>query len=518
MDSQQLLTAAQQGHPEAIAQIMHLGLAPYGIRASVTCHQQTLLVLLESLQALDAGVYGEVIRKGVKRLNPPHLQQLYVYGQRYGHPQPDWQQCFELHPTATSLASPSHPAPPSQRSPAPPRCSSRQWVALILPMITTSSLLGATTRAIVQLRPLPLTSSISVAQVPVLPTPTLTPPSELLPQPELPPLPPPPAPTPITIKAVGDIILGTDFPENRLPPNQGKQLLQPIKPYLKGADFLFGNYESTFTTYRHPAKVMVPGKPIYAFRTPPGYVFRLREAGFHVLNVANNHSFDFFERGFLDTIRSIQVAGMQAVGKKGQILYTRVRSQTVAWIGFSYLDYHNSVQDLATAQTLVQQAKKKADVVVVSYHAGTEGADATRTLNQTEYFRRENRGNVMAFSRTVVDAGADLVLGHGPHVPRAIELYRDRLIAYSLGNFVGYQTLSTVGNLGHSLILSVELNPTGEFLKGEIIPVQLNGVGVPFYDPQHRSIKLIQQLNQLDFPKTPLKIDNKGILTRLQTP
>ncbi len=514
MDSQQLLTAAQQGHPGAIAQIMHLGLAPYGIRASVTCRQQTLLVLLESLQALDAGVYGEVIWKGVKQLNPPHLQKLYVCGQQYGHPQPDWQRCFELHPLAAS------PEVSSPKTSAPPLRSARQWLALLLPMIAASSLLGAATGAIVKLRPLPPVGGLAqrLAQVPVFPTPTLTPPPELLPRPELPPLPPFSPPTPITIKAVGDIILGTDFPENRLPPNQGKQLLQPIKPYLKGADFLFGNYESTFTTYRHPAKVMVPGKPIYAFRTPPGYVFRLREAGFHVLSVANNHSFDFFERGFLDTIRSIQVAGMQAVGKKKQILYTPVRSQTVAWIGFSYLDDHNSVQDLATAQTLVQQAKQKADIVVVSYHAGSEGADAVRTLNQTEYFRSENRGNVVAFSRTVVDAGADLVLGHGPHVPRAIELYRDRLIAYSLGNFVGYQTLSTVGNLGHSLILSVELDPTGEFLKGEIIPVQLNGAGVPFYDPQYRSVKLIQQLNQLDFPKTPLRIDNKGILTRIQAP
>jgi poly-gamma-glutamate synthesis protein (capsule biosynthesis protein) len=238
----------------------------------------------------------------------------------------------------------------------------------------------------------------------------------------------------------------------------------------------------------------------------------LKEAGFDVLSVANNHSFDFFEQGFNDTIAHIEAAGMQAVGRKDEILYVEAQGLTVAFIGFSTYSYHNRVQDLEGAIALVQTAKAQADIVVVSFHAGKEGTDATVTRDQTEYFFSENRGNVVQFSRTVIDHGADLVLGHGPHVPRALELYNGKLIAYSLGNFVGYRSLSTVGPLGTSLILQLDLDAQGNFVGGQIIPVALDRNGVPYLDDHFGGVLLVRQFTQRDFPNTPLEIDDLGYI------
>ncbi len=312
----------------------------------------------------------------------------------------------------------------------------------------------------------------------------------------------------IKIKAVGDIVPGTNYPDNRLHP-QNKILFQAAKPLLKGADLLFGNFESTLTNYPYSPKG-VGGGLIVAFRTPPSYTQLLKEAEFDVMSVANNHSFDFSDQGFADTIRNLEKAGIQALGKKGQILIAHRKGLSIAWIGFSYFEDHNSINNLSKAKALVQKARQHADIVVISVHAGAEGTGAMRVRNQTEFFAGENRGNLVQFSQTMIDNGADLILGHGPHIPRALELYKGKLIAYSLGNFMGYRTLSTAGELAYSLVLEVELNNQGDFVSGKIIPVLLSRDGVPYPDRQGRSIKLIRQLTQSDFPKTRLIIDNNG--------
>ena len=316
----------------------------------------------------------------------------------------------------------------------------------------------------------------------------------------------------IKIKAVGDIVPGTNYPQNRLHP-QKKILFQSVKPILKGADFLFGNFESTLTNYPYSPKG-TGGGLIIAFRTPPSYTQLLKEAGFDVMSVANNHSFDFSVQGFKDTSQNLEKAGIKALGKKGQILIGKRKGLSIAWIGFSYFDEHNSLKNLKEAKALVRKASQKADMVVISVHAGAEGTGAMRVRNQTEFFLGENRGNLVQFSHTMIDNGADLILGHSPHVPRALELYKGKLIAYSLGNFMGYQTLSTQAQLAYSLVLEVELNHQGDFVSGKIIPVHLNPEGIPYPDRQGRSIRLIRQLTKSDFPKTRLTIDNKGRILR----
>lgn len=312
----------------------------------------------------------------------------------------------------------------------------------------------------------------------------------------------------ITIKAVGDVILGSNYPDNNIP-SDGSILFQSVKPLLGNADILFGNFESTLTDYPNTVK-NVGGGAVYAFRTPPSFTRYLQEAGFDVLNIANNHSYDFDDKGFEDTITNINSLGMQAVGKKGQIVYKEVNGITVAFIGFSNYDFHNSILDFEGTRRIIQQADQKADIIVISIHAGAEGTAALHIRNETEYFYGENRGNKVLFAEVAIKAGADLILAHGPHVPRALELYDGKLIAYSLGNFVGYETLSTQGEKGYSLVLEVRLNSQGDFMSGKIHPVRLNISGIPYPDPEGKSISLIRYLTQSDFPNTPLEIDVDG--------
>lgn len=313
----------------------------------------------------------------------------------------------------------------------------------------------------------------------------------------------------IKIKAVGDIIPGTNYPSNKLPASK-EALFQDVKPALQGADIVFGNFESTLTNYPRSAKNVGRGL-VFAFRTPPEYTSILKDAGFDILSVANNHSFDFFEAGFDDTIENINKLGMKAVGRRDEIVYHEVKGVKFAFIGFSYFSVHNNMLDLEASRAIVQKAEAEgADIIVISVHAGAEGTAALNIRNKTEYFYGENRGNKVLFARTLIDAGADLVLGHGPHVPRALELYNGKLIAYSLGNFMGYRTLSTKAQLGYSLVLEADLDPVGNFKGGKIIPIHLNSKGVPYRDNKFRSVGLIRSLTQSNFPETPLEIDSQG--------
>ncbi|NER37605.1 MAG: CapA family protein [Oscillatoria sp. SIO1A7] len=315
-------------------------------------------------------------------------------------------------------------------------------------------------------------------------------------------------PASIAIKAVGDIVPGTNFPSNKLPAKPDL-LFESVEPYLQGADLLFGNLECPLTLHPYSAKDI--SRPlVFAFRAPPSYAQVFKKIGFDVMNIANNHSSDFGSVGLKDTIAHLEKAGLKTIGQKNEIIYLTVKNVPVAWIGFSTYHYHNSVHDLENAQRLIAEAKQKAEIVVVSMQAGAEGVAAKHVRNRTEMFYGENRGNVVRFARFAIDAGADLILGHGPHITRALELYKGKLIAYSLGNFIGYRSLSTAGQLSYSLILEVELDLEGNFVSGQIIPVRLDRKGIPRIDTQYGSVDFIGNLTKSDFPQTPLIIDSQG--------
>ncbi|MEH1848830.1 MAG: CapA family protein [Nostoc sp.] len=316
-------------------------------------------------------------------------------------------------------------------------------------------------------------------------------------------------PDTITIKAVGDIIPGTNFPNYRLPRFRDQLLPKSVRTHLQGADILFGNFESSLTNYPYTAKDISRGQ-VFAFRSPPAYAQLFAEAGFNVFNMANNHAMDFGPVGFKDTMKNLQAVGIATLGHKNQILYLKANNIPVAMVGFSPYQMYNFIHNLGAAQALVAKAKNNANIVVVSMHAGAEGTGALQVKNQTEFFYGENRGNSIKFARNMIDAGADLVLGHGPHVPRAMEIYKGKIIAYSLGNFLGYRTLSTNAETGDSMILEIKLNSVGDLLSSKIIPVRMDRQGIPHIDQHFQTVKLMRYLNNQAFPKNSVKINQKG--------
>ncbi len=338
-------------------------------------------------------------------------------------------------------------------------------------------------------------------------------PSELIPESNSPPLIKEPSYTDtITIQAVGDVIPGTNFPNYKLPRDRNQLIPKSVRAHLKKADILFGNFETSLTNYPYTTKDISRGQ-MFAFRSPPSYAQLFADVGFDVFNIANNHAMDFGLVGFADTIQNLSAVGIETLGHKNQILLLQAKNIPVAMIGFAPYKRYNSIHDFKTAKNLIQQAKKRAEIVIVSMHAGAEGTKALQVKNQTETFHGENRGNAVKFARTMIDVGADLVLGHGPHVPRAMEIYKGKLIAYSLGNFLGYRTLSTRNETGYSMILEVKLNSQGDLVGGKIIPVHMNRQGIPYIDQQLRTVKLVRYLIANDFPNTPLQISKEGAIT-----
>ena len=315
----------------------------------------------------------------------------------------------------------------------------------------------------------------------------------------------------VVIQAVGDIIPGTNYPNYRLPSNADLLIPKSVRAHLSKADVLFGNFETTLTNHRYSAKDISRGQ-VFAFRSPPEYAKLFADVGFDVLNVANNHARDFGMVGFKDTMNNLKNVCIETVGHKNQILFLEKNNNKIAMIGFAPYGFYNSIHDLETAKALVKKARKDANIVVISMHAGAEGTGALHTKNKTEYFYGENRGNSIKFARTMIDAGADLVLGHGPHVPRAMEIYNGKLIAYSLGNFLGYRTLSTVAQAGYSMILEVEISPKGSLEQAKIIPVRMNGQGIPYIDQNFKTVQLVRYLNKHDFPDSTVEINKKGEL------
>jgi poly-gamma-glutamate capsule biosynthesis protein CapA/YwtB (metallophosphatase superfamily) len=173
----------------------------------------------------------------------------------------------------------------------------------------------------------------------------------------------------------------------------------------------------------------------------------------------------------------------------------------------------NDVNDLAGAQKLVREVAKESDFVVVSFHGGAEGTNATHVKDGAEKFLGENRGDLKVFTHGVIDAGAHLVIGHGPHVLRAMELYKEHLIAYSLGNFATYGRFDLSGPLSIAVMLEVSLDEQGRFASGKLLPMKQEGKGVPSPDEKARGLALVRDLSAADFPKTGVKVADDGTLS-----
>ena len=327
---------------------------------------------------------------------------------------------------------------------------------------------------------------------------------------------PSPSPTPeatapaalavIEIGWVGDTTPGSKY---GLPPDSGRALFASTKDQLRRPDLMIANLEGTYST-AGPSKCDGQDSSLcYAFQAPPSYVEALPWAGIDMVSVANNHSYDYLPRGFDQTISALKGADVEYTGRPHEVTVTEVGGVRVAVIAFSPYAWNPNVNDIPAAETLVAKAAGKADVVVVLMHAGAEGADKMHTPTGPESAFGEARGDSRAFAHACVDAGADLVLGSGPHVIRGIERYHDRLIAYSLGNFAGWGNFGTGGNLSLSGLLTVKLDARGRIHRGRWHSLLISGQGVPSVDGGDTSARLVEQLSAEDFPKT-YELDSTG--------
>jgi hypothetical protein len=313
----------------------------------------------------------------------------------------------------------------------------------------------------------------------------------------------------VTIAAVGDIVMGT--PTYGLPSDGGRSFFDGVDQELVSRDVVIGNLEGTLTN-GGSSKCGPGSTDCYAFRTPPPYARWLARAGFTIMNLANNHAYDYGAEGQRQTLAALERVGLRWTGRPGQITTQQVGPVTVAVLGFAPYPWAQSLLALDAARRLVRTADRKADVVIVTFHGGAEGSSHTHVPQGGEVFLGENRGDERAFAHAVVDAGADLVVGHGPHVLRGMEWYQDRLIAYSMGNFGGYKVFSLGGVLSVSGILHVTLHGDGTWAKGELVATELAGEGVPAIDPAEVAHGVVRQLSREDFGGSAIRVSPVGAL------
>ena len=335
-----------------------------------------------------------------------------------------------------------------------------------------------------------------------------------------------PTPTPVkqtsgetlTIAAVGDIMLGsTSINDTFLPPNDGADILKEVTPILSAADIAFGNLEGPLLEGGKNEKCPPESTRCFAFRVPTRYGKLLKVAGFDVLSLANNHAADFGDEGRESTRKTLDALGIKHAGSdKTQFAMTVVeaKGKRVAFIGFAHNTIVPNVNDLTFARTLVAQANKKADLVVVSFHGGAEGLGAQHVPQALEMLGTEKRGNLPLFARTVIDAGADLVLGHGPHVLRGMEIYKDRLVAYSMGNFATYGMFNLKAEAGLTAIFEITMAADGKFLNGRLHAGKQPGRGGPTLDKSGEAIRKVRELSIADFAGNAPKIADDGTFTK----
>lgn len=322
----------------------------------------------------------------------------------------------------------------------------------------------------------------------------------------------------ISITAVGDMMLGTDYPENHLPDDDGVGFLAEVAKILSSADITFGNLEGALLDGGKPGKKCSNPGSCYLFRSPRRYVHHFRVAGFDVLSLANNHARDFDEAGRTSSMDAITAAGMHHSGRVDDFASLTANDLKIAFLAYAVTKNSNLLLDYELAFATVTRFAASHDIVVVSFHGGAEGVGATNIPFAEEEYYGEPRGDVVWFARGVVDAGADLVIGHGPHVVRGIERYNGRLIAYSLGNFATYYGISVAGIKGIAPILTVTLDGEGAFVAGRIVSTVQTRPAGPSIDAQQRALNLIRGLSIEDFGEAGIRFLPDGRLLPIARP
>lgn len=329
---------------------------------------------------------------------------------------------------------------------------------------------------------------------------------------------------PIRLIGVGDTMMGTTFPDDSYlnPELTGDADLESIigKPLLKllrGGDLVFGNMEGTLYDGDGESKECRNPKRCYVFRSPEFHAGLLRQMGFNAMSMANNHAGDFLEAGRLSTMAAlarhgIAYAGVDMPGKETSV-FTLQNGTRIGFAAFAPNRGTIGIGDFERAEALIRDLDQRSDIVLVSFHGGGEGADWTHVPRRMEVFAGEERGDVYAFAHMAIDSGADVVLGHGPHVPRAVEVYRGRFIAYSLGNFWTYARFNLKDAAGIAPVVDLSVAPDGRLLAAKIHSVRLVGLGVPQIDETGAAARLVEDLTNQDFPGSRLRFAPDGTLS-----
>lgn len=325
--------------------------------------------------------------------------------------------------------------------------------------------------------------------------------------------PEPPAALPpreLVIAAVGDMMIGTDYPDNHLPDDDGLGFLRAVTPLLSSTDIAFGNLEGVLLDGGTPAKKCSNPSACYLFRSPTRYGKLFADAGFDAISLANNHARDFGEEGRTSSMENLAALGIRHSGRVDDFAEWLDGDVRIALAAYAVTKNSNMMLDVDLAAATVFELASRNDIVMVSFHGGAEGLDHLHVPFAEETYYDEPRGDVIEFARTMIDAGADLVLGHGPHVVRGMELYRNRLIAYSLGNFATYYGISVAGLKGVAPILISTLNRDGEFVRGHIHSTRQIRPDGPSLDPDNEALRWIRQLSLADFGDPGLSFSEDG--------
>jgi poly-gamma-glutamate capsule biosynthesis protein CapA/YwtB (metallophosphatase superfamily) len=315
----------------------------------------------------------------------------------------------------------------------------------------------------------------------------------------------------ILLRAVGDTMLGTNFPTNQLPPENSSPLAE-VTPFFDSSDINFVNYEGTLCDQKSESKCEFTKGSCFAFRSPTKFAPWLKQAGFTVASLANNHTMDFGGVCQEETEKTMESQSIAWSGRKDTVARFEKKGVKFSLIAFHSADHTNSTRDLPKVAELVKAEKAAKRTVIISFHGGAEGFAALNTPKGKEKYFGEDRGDVRAFAHAAIDAGADLVIGHGPHVVRGMEFYKKKLIAYSLGNFATYGAFSLWGPTAYAAILEVELSKSGDFLSGRLIPVVQHGQGVPAFDATSMALDTVRYLSRKDFGIEGVEVAQDGTL------
>jgi len=323
-------------------------------------------------------------------------------------------------------------------------------------------------------------------------------------------------PRKIVITGVGDIMLGSSFPSSEfLPPHDNPfLLLESVADTLAASDITFGNLEGSFLNNGEAAKKCKDTTICYLFRMPERYISALTSSGFNVLSLANNHFGDF---GLPARIRTKEILDSVGIYYGGLIEHPwsifRKDSILYGFCAFAPNAGTVNINEVSKAGEIVKFLKDTCDIVIVYFHGGAEGAEYQNVPKTDEIFYGEDRGDVYNFAHTMVDNGADIIFGSGPHVTRAIEVYKDRFISYSLGNFCTYGRFNLAGPNGIAPIVKINVDIKGKFLSGRIIPIYQPWPGGVKIDSNRRVINKIRELTTFDFPDAVIKISDNGEIT-----